>query len=252
MLLFFIILATTLIGLISVVGILFFLRDKNKDTFTRPLISLAAGTMLAVTFTDLLPESTGSTQFEPKLIFLITLASIIFFFLFERVIHWHHCRCDFDPSHESKKHLAYINLLGDGIHNIVDGFLVAGAFLLSVPTGIAVTLAVILHEIPQEISDFAILLYAGLTKAKALTFNFLISLTAVAGAIAFYYFGNAFNYLIPLVTAFAAGNFIYLAAADLIPELHHENNPKKIISNSIWLLLGVFLIIILGRILPHG
>lgn len=252
MLLFIIIFATALIGSISLIGILFFLKDKSKDTLTRPLISLAAGTMLAVTFTDLLPESTSNTQFPPRLIFLITLGSIIFFFLFERVIHWHHCRCDFDPSHEDKKHLAYINLLGDGIHNIVDGFLVAGAFLLSIPTGIAVTIAVILHEIPQEISDFAILLYAGLTKFRALTFNFLISLTAVAGAIIFYYFGNTFDYLIPLVTAFAAGNFIYLAAADLIPELHHENNPRNIIKNSIWLLVGVFLIIILEQLLPRS
>jgi len=250
-----IILATLLIGLISLVGVIVIFNRKVKPDFLRSFVSLAAGSLLAVSFSDLLPEALEQSNFKPQLIFGATLISILFFFLFERVLHWHHCRCELQglpcAKNQDKKNLIYLNLSGDGIHNLVDGFLVASAFMLDFRTGIVVTLAVIIHEIPQEISDFGILLYAGLNKIRALAYNFFVALTAILGAIAFYFFGSNFKSAIPLMAAFAAGNFIYLATADLMPELHHEKNPKKIIQHSIWLIIGVIIIYLVGWIAPH-
>jgi len=115
-----------------------------------------------------------------------------------------------------------------------------------------VTLAVILHEIPQEIADFGVLLYAGLSKAKAILYNLLTALIAVFGALVFYFFGTNVEKIIPLVIAFAAGNFIYLATADLMPELHHGENKKNIFIHSVWLIVGVLLMYLASNILSHG
>jgi len=249
-----IIVATLIIGFISLIGVIVIFNREVKPEFLRSLISLAAGSLLAVSWLDLLPESIEEARFEPHYIFGVVLISILFFFLFERVLHWHHCRCEFHnaPCAENKKNLVFLNLSGDAIHNMVDGFLVAAAFMLNFQTGITTTLAVIIHEIPQEISDFGILLYAGLNRLKALLYNFMTALTAVAGAVVFYFFGNIFESAIPLMAAFAAGNFIYLATADLIPELHHEKNPRTIATHSIWLIIGVAIIFAISLILPHA
>ena len=143
-------------------------------------------------------------------------------------------------------------MTGDAIHNFVDGALIAAAFMLDFHAGVMVTLAVILHEIPQEIADFGVLLYAGLSKTKAILYNLLTALTAVIGALVIYFFGTNITEILPLVIAFAAGNFIYLATADLIPELHHGEIKKNIFIHSIWLLVGVLLMYLVSNILPHG
>ncbi|MBT6691020.1 ZIP family metal transporter [Candidatus Parcubacteria bacterium] len=249
-----IILATLLVSLISLIGVLLIFKKENKRSFLRALISLAAGSLLAVAFLDLLPEAIEESQFDVRITLTVVLVSIIFFFLLERIVHWHHCHCEEHgkPSVENKKKLAVINLIGDGIHNFVDGALIASAFMLDFHAGLTVTVAVLLHEIPQEISDFGVLLYAGLSKAKAIVYNLLTALVAVMGALLFYGFGNNFAHIIPLVVAFAAGNFIYLATADLIPELHHEENPKKILIHSIWLIIGAALMYLVVQVVPHG
>jgi zinc and cadmium transporter len=176
--------------------------------------------------------------------------------LFERVLHWHHCADEFHPHlHEhdhARKGLIALNLFGDSLHNFIDGFLVAGAFMLDFGTGVTVTIAVILHEIPQEISDFGILLYGGLSRARALAYNFLTALTAVLGAVIFYLFGTSFAMAIPVMGAIAAGNFVYLAIADLIPELYNEKNRTKIFIHTLWLLVGVALIYAVTVFVPHG
>jgi len=249
-----IIIATTLIGLISLVGVVIIFNHNVKEKFLKSLISLAAGSLLAVALLDLLPESLEQAAFEPHTILGVTLLSILFFFLLEKVIHWHHCRCD-DCSRQhatDKRHLIYLNLTGDAIHNLIDGVVVAAAFMLDFHTGLIVTAAVVLHEIPQEISDFGILLYAGLTKSKALLYNFFTALTAIVGALIFYFFGQQSEIAIPLMAAFTAGNFIYLSTADLIPELHHETNSKNIAAYSAWLLIGVAIIFLFNQLLPHG
>ena len=249
-----IILATILVSLISLIGVLVIFRNERKQGFLKAVISIAAGALLTVAFLDLLPEAIEEGGYDPHTIFWAVLISILFFFLLERVFHWHHCRCEEHGKScaDDKKNLAVVNLIGDAIHNFVDGALIASAFMIDFHAGLVVTLAVILHEIPQEISDFGVLLYAGFSKGRAILYNLGIALIAIFGALLFYKFGQEFEHWIPLMAAFAAGNFIYLATADLIPELHHEENPKKILSHSIWLLFGVALMYFVGQIVPHG
>lgn len=253
MLLAQIIFASAVVSAISFVGIFSVYRKPNVTRHTMKLIiSLAAGSLLAVSFLDLIPEAIEHNG-NAKPILLTILASFLVFFILEKYWHWHHCRCvDCKPNDPRlKNNIIYTNLIGDGIHNLTDGFLIATAFMLDTTTGIIATLVVILHEIPQEISDFGILLYAGLSKAKAVFFNFLFALTAMVGGIAFYFFGQAFSNFIPFMAAFAAGNFIYLATADLIPELHHEDNPKRVLLHTMWLLIGVLVIFLLNLIHPE-
>ena len=245
--------ATLFVSGISFLGVLFIFKARIKQSILKLLISVAAGSLLTVSLLDLLPEALEADVFKPQTIFATTLGSILFFFLFERVLHWHHCRCEEDErENNSRLHLAYFNLIGDAFHNLIDGFLIASAFMLNFHTGIVVTLAVVLHEIPQEISDFGILLYSGLKRSQALLFNFLIGLTAVAGAVLFYNFSRTVEALVPLAAAFAAGNFLYLGPADIIPELHHEKKSSKVVTHSLLLLAGVFIIILAGIILPHA
>ena len=250
-----IIFATVTISLVSITGIAILFRRELDHRKLRPLISLAAGALLAVAFLDLLPEAIEESSLEPHLIFGVTLGSILVFFLFERILHWHHCSesiHEADGGGQPRSHLAYLNLVGDAVHNLIDGFLVACAFLLDVHTGVVVTLAVIFHEIPQEISDFGVLLYAGWSKSRALLANFLVALTAVIGAVAFYFFGGHIEAAVPLMAAVAAGNFIYLAAADLIPELHHETRRRNVVLHTLWLLGGVAVIYLTILLVPHG
>ena len=249
-----IILASLFVSLISLSGILLLFKKENKASFLKGLISLAAGALLGVSFFELLPEAVETSSFEPHLVFTVVLISILFFFLLERVFHWHHCRCEEhgEPSSDDKSDIIAINLIGDSIHNFVDGALIASAFLLDTHSGILVTAAVILHEIPQEISDFGVLLYAGLSKKKAIIYNLASAMIAVVGALVFYFCGNFIEGFIPLAIAFAAGNFIYLSTADLIPELHHENKQKNIFYHSLWLLIGVAVVYLAGQIIPHG
>lgn len=249
-----IILATLLVSAISLTGIFIIFKKNNKKSFLKALISLAAGSLLTVSLLHMLPEAIEEGSFDPHTIFLVVLISIVFFFLLERVFHWHHCHCveHGKPNTDNKKNLALINLVGDGIHNFVDGALIASAFMLDFHAGLMVTLAVILHEIPQEIADFGVLLYAGLSKTKAMLYNVLTALIAVFGALVFYFFGTNVEKVIPLVIAFAAGNFIYLATADLMPELHHGENKKNIMWHSLWLIIGVLLMYFASNALPHG
>lgn len=245
-----IILATIVVSAISLIGIfLVFKKDETAPEFLKSLISLAAGALLTVSFLDLLPEALEHSTYKPTSILTVTFAGIITFFLVERALHWHHCHCE---RKLDKTTIAYTNLFGDGLHNFVDGALIASSFLLDFRLGLITTGAVILHEIPQEISDFGILLYAGFSKTKAIIFNFIFALTAVIGAIAFFYFGKAVDGAIPIMAAFAAGNFIYLATADLIPELHHEKSTKYIIQHTAWLLVGVVIFSLLSLFHFHG
>ncbi len=252
MTLFYIILSTVFVSLVSFVGVFFLFKKKeNYSQFLKTIISLAAGSLLAVTFLDLLPEALEAGDVDNILI--TTLASFLFFFVLERFVHWHHCHCD-NHGHsikDDKKHIAIMNLIGDGIHNMLDGFLIATTFMINPTLGLVTTFAIVLHEIPQEIADFGVLLYGGFSRRKALFVNFLFALTAILGGIVFYYFGKNFENLIPYFAAFVAGNFLYLASSDLIPELHHEQNKKNIIKHTLWLLFGVVIIVLFQALIAE-
>jgi zinc and cadmium transporter len=168
---------------------------------------------------------------------LFFIAGMLIFFVLEKFIHWRHCH---EPTCKSHPHpLAYMNLVGDSFHNFIDGAVIAGAYLVSVPLGIATTLAVVLHEIPQEIGDFGVLIHAGFTKTKALFMNFVTALTAVLGAVVTLLIASNIHNLEMFLLPFTAGGFIYIAGSDLIPELHKETRVSKSILQLVFIILGV-------------
>jgi len=173
------------------------------------------------------------------------LSGIVTSFILEKLIQWRHCHI---PTSEEHPHpFAYMNLFGDGVHNFIDGLVVAGSYIASFPVGVATTLAVVFHEIPQEIGDYGVLLHGGFSKNRALLFNFLTALTAVFGAL----FALTLSFYIENFTifllSFAAGEFIYIAGSDLVPELHKETEPSKSLLQLVAFIFGV--VIILGLVL---
>ena len=155
---------------------------------------------------------------------LIVLFAFITFFIIEKILHWRHCH----KSEKCKNHtFGYMNLIGDSIHNFIDGIVIASAFVADYKLGLITTFAVAIHEIPQEISDYGVLLYSGFKKTKALISNFIVALTVVLGGIVGYYLSDKITNLVPTLTAFAAGGFIYIAASDLMPEIRKETNLVK-------------------------
>jgi len=183
------------------------------------LVSFAAGALIGDVFIHLFPELSESGGVD-LMSSLFIIGGIVLFFVLEKILHWRHCHMSALEDHMHP--LAHINLIGDGVHNFIDGMVIAGSFLVSTTVGIATTIAVLLHEIPQEMGDFGILLHAGLAPKKALFYNFLSALTAILGGILILSLDldveAVQKYLIP----FTIGGFLYIANADLIPELHKD------------------------------
>ncbi len=236
-----IILAIFIISLISFAGVFTLsLNTKFLKKILLILVSFAAGTLLGDAFIHLLPEAIEKYGFGIE-ISLSILAGMLVFYIVESFISWRHCH---KPSDEKHVHpIALMNLVGDGVHNILDGMIIASSFMLSAPIGIATTIAVAFHEIPQEIGDFGVLVYGGYSKSKALILNFAIGLTAIIGGVATYYIGTSFLEITRYLVPFAAGGFIYIASADIIPELHKEENTTKKFLQIIFLILGVLTMI---------
>lgn len=232
------------VSLISIFGIItLFLNTEKLKKVLLFLVSFSAGALLGDAFLHLLPEVIEENGFGLNISFSI-LAGIAAFFVIEKIIHWHHCHHAM-PSEHHIHPFAITNLVGDGVHNFIDGIIIAASYLVSLPVGIATTIAVILHEIPQEIGDFGVLIQGGFSKAKAIFFNFITALIAVAGGIfallVSNYTENITLYLVP----FAAGGFIYVASADLIPEIHKETNAKKSLVQFFSFLLGITVMLLL-------
>lgn len=238
MTLLYILLATGVISLFSLVGILFLsAKKKFVERIIVLLISLAAGTMMGGTFLHLLPEA--SEFMEGTQLFMMVLLSFILFYLIERVLHWRHCHHDDCKVHS--KSVGYLNLIGDGIHNFIDGMVVASAFMADFRLGLVTTLAISMHEIPQEIGDFGVLLRAGFTKKKALLLNLASALAAVLGAFVSYFASHQVENLTAYMLPIAAGGFLYISASDLLPEIRKEENMKKAIVSFVVFLFGVWL-----------
>jgi zinc and cadmium transporter len=231
-------LSVAFVSLLSLVGIL---TLSVKQTLLKKwlflMVAFSAGAMLGDSFLHLLPEAVEEKGFGLT-VSLGILAGIIVMFIVEKVIHWHHCHGTHEVKHEHEA-FATMSLVGDSVHNIIDGMIIAGSYLVSIPIGIATTIAVILHELPQEISDFGILLHGGYSKKKALLMNFVVSLFAVAGALLVLFLSDKSATLTEWIVPFAAGGFIYIAAADLIPELHKEVRIKKTLTQLAMFLLGI-------------
>lgn len=214
-----------IVSLISLIGaIALSVKFEKLRKFLIYLISFSAGALLGDTFIHLLPEIIEENGFGLQISFYL-LCGIVIFFILEKLIHWNHCHAEV-ISDKKQKHVhafAYTNLVGDGIHNFLDGAIIAASYIVSVPAGIATTLAVALHEIPQEIGDFAVLLHGGFSKGKALLMNFASALFAVLGALAVFVAGDFIEKIELILVPIAAGGFIYIAGSDLIPELHKHS-----------------------------
>ena len=200
------------------------------------LISFSTGALLGDVFLHMLPEMIGENGFPVSLSFLI-LAGILASFILEKFIHWRHCHVV--PSSHHHHPVGIMNIVGDGIHNAMDGILIAGSFLVDTQIGIATTVAVLLHEIPQEISDFAILVYSGFSRKKALLLNALSGVAAIVGAVLVLLFHTTIPSLTAILLPLTAGNFLYIAGSDLIPELHKETGTKRSIGQFLCILAGI-------------
>jgi len=217
---FYALVSVAIVSLISLIGVLTFsLKKEDLKRMLLYLVSFSAGGLFGDAFIHLIPEAMEDSGFRIHASLLI-IFGILFSFAVERFLQWRHCHIL--PSHEHPHPLAYMNLLGDAVHNFIDGLVIGGSYLASISLGVATTLAVVFHEIPQEIGDFGVLIYGGFSKSKALFFNFLTALTAILGAILALIFGFLVKGSIPILIPFAAGNFIYIAGSDLIPEIRRE------------------------------
>ncbi|MBD3248080.1 ZIP family metal transporter [Candidatus Falkowbacteria bacterium] len=231
--------ATLLVSIISFVGILgILLKEKLLNRILLWLVGFSAGALIGGAFLHLIPEALEEGAQENFFVFI--LLGFIIFFILEKALFWHHCH---KHAHEGRdcgvKTFGYMNLIGDGLHNLIDGIVIAASFSVDVSLGIATTIAVIAHEVPQEISDFGVLVYGGFSKAKALLFNFVSALLAVVGAIAGVYLISALDDLNYILIGITAGGFIYISASDLIPEINKEGKTKKSIISLAFFLIGI-------------
>lgn len=233
-----IILATLAISVISLLGVITLsLHDAKVKNFLIVLVGLSTGALMGGAFLHLLPEAQELAENSDVNIFLWVLIAFVVFFIVEKILHWRHCHKEGCSVHT----FGTMNLIGDAVHNFIDGLIIAAAFLVNTDLGLATMLAVALHEIPQEIGDYAVLLHAGYNKTKALIYNFLSAVVAVVGGIAGYYLINNIDSLKLYLLPFAAGGFIYIAASDLLPELRKETNTKKILASFGFFILGIIL-----------
>jgi zinc and cadmium transporter len=257
-LLILIVIFTAIGGILSVLaaGVFLLMPDKHQHTVLPHGISFAIGALLAVAFWGLIPhafEEVRPEQFQS--LSGTILAGILVFFVLEKLLIWRHCHygsCEahgddghdhaHGHSHEHGKSAGALIILGDSIHNFVDGVLIAAAFLTDVKLGIVTSLAVAAHEIPQEVGDFAILLQSGYGKGKALFYNILASLTTVVGGVLAYFSLEDLHDSLPYFLALAASSFIYIAVADLIPSLHRKTDMKTSLQQIVLIAAGVFLI----------
>jgi zinc and cadmium transporter len=244
-----ILLFTFLGSVLSLIGgALLLFSKKVVLKISHLLISFAAGTLLGTAFFDLLPEAMDELNYSSVLLF--TLIGILSFFLLERFVHWFH-----HHGHEGGIELDHMEptvpliIIGDTVHNFIDGVVIAATFLVNAPIGIITAIAVAAHEIPQEIGDFAILLHKGMEKKKVFLINLLSALSAIIGAVLTFFLKDYIEGLLPIFISITAGFFIYIASSDLIPEIHHEKRKGFALYETLLLFLGVVLVYVLVGLL---
>ncbi len=245
-----------LVSLVSLVGIfLLFLKKRTLEELNFLLVSLAVGSLLGGAFFHLLPDVFRN---ENANIAAFVLLGIFAFFALEKILHWHHsheahaikeneekiicenCNENIETKGD-KKHLGSMVIFSDALHNFLDGALIAISFLTSPAAGVATTISVFLHEIPQEVGDFGVLLHSGFSKGKAMLYNFLSALTALLGASLVFVNKSISDSAMPYLTAFAAGSLLYIAMADLVPELHKQEKSKFILLQFVFIFIGIIL-----------
>jgi zinc and cadmium transporter len=249
-LILWIIVFTVLGGALSVLaaGAFLLLPESVRARMLSPMVSFAIGALLGAAFLAILPHAFEVPGVDAHSVTLTVLCGILVFFLLEKMVIWRHCHTEDCEAHvpdmDKARHAASgkLILIGDGIHNMVDGVLIAAAFLTDVHLGVVTSIAVIAHEIPQELGDFAVLLHSGFSRGKALLYNILTSLTTVIGGVVAYFSLTLANAVVPYVLAIAASSFIYIAVADLIPGLHKRTEFSATVQQVVLIAFGVTVI----------
>lgn len=224
---------------------LLLLKDRTLRFLSMFLVTLAAATLLGTAFLHILPEAMkeGPEEFA----FAWILVGFVFFYIAEKLLHLHHVT---QPEEEGREHapreLGILGLVGDFLHNFIDGIILAAAFLVDIKLGLVAGVAIALHEIPQEIAVFGVLIYSGFSKLRALILNFLSQVSIILGVAAVLVFGEIVKLWIPSILLFAVGSFVYLGAADFVPEFRKERSRKKSLGLFLVFLAGLFLIWLLG------
>ena len=228
------------IGAVITATVFLLMREPVQKLLIPCLISFASGTLLTAALLGLIPHALE--HLDPRTTLSTVLVGIFLFFLLEKTVIWRHCH---DMECEAHRTVGPMIIIGDAFHNAVDGLVIAGSFLISIPIGIAATISVIAHEIPQEVGDFALLLHSGYSKRKALILNLLSSITTIPVAILAYFALDTMRTVIPYVMAISASSFLYIALTDIYPELHSKVGLKDELREMIMMLLGAGIIIIL-------
>ena len=259
----FIFLVTTGVSLLGLAGGLLILwRERAARRLAHYLMSFAAGSMLAAAFLDLIPEAlelTATDSGKPTNILWYVLVGILVFFAIEKLLVWHHHTHEHDeetdghhPSHFPQRiALRPLIILGDGLHNFLDGVIVAVTFLIDPALGWITSAAVIAHELPQEIGDFSILLNAGMKRSRVLLWNVVGALFGAIGAVIGYFAHGSFEHIEAPLVAFAAGNFIYIALADLFPSIQHERRFVSSLAHIALVIGGLVMLWSVGTLFPH-
>ena len=232
--------ATLVVSLISLVAVVVTLREKWLNRALSTLVAIAAGALMGAAFLHLIPEAIETKGNLPN-IFIYLLIGFLFFFILEQLLHWHHQH----GTGQKVEPFSYLILVGDSVHNFFDGLAIAASFMISFPAGIITTLAVALHEIPQEFGDFAVLIYGGFSRKQAIIFNFLSGITSIAGGIIGYFAFSLMQNSIPYLMLFVSGGFIYIAAADLIPSIKHGAGLRQTIITLAAFLAGIVLMLVM-------
>ncbi len=216
-------------------GFLVLFRESVARWISHRILGFAIGALIGVAFFDVIPEAIAALGHNRALGYVAL--GILVFFAAEKLFRWYHHHHE-GHTGETQPYTALV-LLSDTIHNFIDGVALAAGFLVSVPVGVATTAAVLLHEVPQEVADFAVLVRGGYSRRRALWANFLISLTTVAGAVAGYAAAQAASWLLPYLLAVIGGNFLYIAMSDLIPETHEETGAGHLFTQLLLMAAGI-------------
>ena len=244
----YILIFSVLGSVVSLVGGLWLLfQSHSAQRKSNFLAAFAAGALLGATFFDLLPEAFGEA--EPELILSWVLAGILTFFLLESFIHWFHHHELHHNDHSTRQATVPLIVLGDTVHNVIDGIVIAATFMVDIRLGILTALAVAAHEIPQEIGDFGVLLHAGMSRARIILFNILSAFATVAASLATYWLGEKVQNLLPVLLGLTAGFFIYISLSDLVPGIHSEKRQQVAVKQSLMLFIGLGGVWLAGRLI---
>ena len=240
-------LSVLVVSLISLAGIFFLvLKKESLNKLQLILVGFATGGLLGGAFFHLLPETFGIYK-KPAYASIWIIVGFLLFFILERFLHWHHSH-NLSSNNNAIKPFGIVNLLADMLHNFLDGILIAASYKYSFEIGLVTTITVLMHELPQEIGDFGVLIHAGFSRKKALIYNYLSACSAFIGAFIILLLNQPASELSKIILPFAAGGFIYLAAADLVPELHTEKKILRSVYQFIALLAGMSLLLIMSLV----